>query len=240
MWPGSLTCLSSRSCWVWLNQCCFNVGPAPFIYHNLTLYIVDHFCFVADAHDLRAMSKYVWQRLKKYPVSYKKRLILIHNYKINCLLFLKFLHYKQALVMASDADVIMICITSIWIFTHLKLCLADAIHNFKWVKIVHLDELDTKEGCPSTIPCRIWKPREIMNVTDSVIDVSVIWYTCCIALIKFTFLRQHQGRLPANENTFCLHSLHTLVLACCLQVSRLAWTVISSSHSQRTVCPKLV
>ena len=25
---------------------------------------------------------------------------------------------------------------SIWIFTHLKLCLADAIHNFKWVKII--------------------------------------------------------------------------------------------------------
>ena len=24
---------------------------------------------------------------------------------------------------------------SIWIFTHLKLCLATAIHNFKWVKI---------------------------------------------------------------------------------------------------------
>ena len=23
---------------------------------------------------------------------------------------------------------------SIWIFTHLKLCLADAIQNFKWVK----------------------------------------------------------------------------------------------------------
>ena len=22
-----------------------------------------------------------------------------------------------------------------WIFAHLKLCLADAIHNFKWVKI---------------------------------------------------------------------------------------------------------
>ena len=27
---------------------------------------------------------------------------------------------------------------SIWIFTHLKLCLADAIHNFKWVKIIQL------------------------------------------------------------------------------------------------------
>ena len=25
---------------------------------------------------------------------------------------------------------------SIWIFTHLKLCLANAIHNFKWVKII--------------------------------------------------------------------------------------------------------
>ena len=25
----------------------------------------------------------------------------------------------------------------IWIFTHLKLCLADAIHNFKWVKIIY-------------------------------------------------------------------------------------------------------
>ena len=26
----------------------------------------------------------------------------------------------------------------IWIFTHLKLCLATAIHNFKWVKITHI------------------------------------------------------------------------------------------------------
>ena len=27
---------------------------------------------------------------------------------------------------------------SILIFTHLKLCLADAIHNFKWVKIIQI------------------------------------------------------------------------------------------------------
>ena len=27
---------------------------------------------------------------------------------------------------------------SIWFFTHLKLCLADAIHNFKWVKIIQI------------------------------------------------------------------------------------------------------
>ena len=27
---------------------------------------------------------------------------------------------------------------SIWIFTHLKLCLADAIHNFKWAKIIQI------------------------------------------------------------------------------------------------------
>ena len=27
---------------------------------------------------------------------------------------------------------------AIWIFTHLKLCLADAIHNFKWVKIIQI------------------------------------------------------------------------------------------------------
>ena len=26
----------------------------------------------------------------------------------------------------------------IWIFTHLKLCLADAIHNFKWMKIIQI------------------------------------------------------------------------------------------------------
>ena len=25
-----------------------------------------------------------------------------------------------------------------WIFTHLKLCLAGAIHNFKWVKIIQI------------------------------------------------------------------------------------------------------
>ena len=27
---------------------------------------------------------------------------------------------------------------SIWIFTHLKLYLADAIHNFKWMKIIQI------------------------------------------------------------------------------------------------------
>ena len=27
---------------------------------------------------------------------------------------------------------------SIWIFTHLKLCFADTIHNFKWVKIIQI------------------------------------------------------------------------------------------------------
>ena len=27
---------------------------------------------------------------------------------------------------------------SIGIFTHLKLCLADAIHNFRWVKIIQI------------------------------------------------------------------------------------------------------
>ena len=38
----------------------------------------------------------------------------------------------------------LVCLTlwppnySIWIFTHLKLCLADAIHNFKWVKIIQI------------------------------------------------------------------------------------------------------
>ena len=31
-----------------------------------------------------------------------------------------------------------ILLYSIWIFTHLKLCLADAIHNFKWVKIIQI------------------------------------------------------------------------------------------------------
>ena len=27
---------------------------------------------------------------------------------------------------------------SIWIFTHFKLCLSDAIHNLKWVKIIQI------------------------------------------------------------------------------------------------------
>ena len=26
------------------------------------------------------------------------------------------------------------------IFTHLKLCLADAIHNFKWVKVIQISQ----------------------------------------------------------------------------------------------------
>ena len=31
---------------------------------------------------------------------------------------------------------------SIWIFTHLKLCYADAIHNFKWVKIIQIWQME--------------------------------------------------------------------------------------------------
>ena len=29
----------------------------------------------------------------------------------------------------------------IWIFTHLKLCLADAIHNFKWIKNIQISNI---------------------------------------------------------------------------------------------------
>ena len=31
---------------------------------------------------------------------------------------------------------------SIKIFTHLKLCLADAIHNFKWWKLFRFDKME--------------------------------------------------------------------------------------------------
>ena len=30
-------------------------------------------------------------------------------------------------------------------FTHLKLCLADAIHNFKWVKIIQIDKMEVND-----------------------------------------------------------------------------------------------
>ena len=35
---------------------------------------------------------------------------------------------------------------SIWIFTHLELCLADAIHNFKWVKIIQVDKMEVSSS----------------------------------------------------------------------------------------------
>ena len=35
---------------------------------------------------------------------------------------------------------ITVLFTHIGIFTHLKLCLADAIHNFKWVKMIRFDK----------------------------------------------------------------------------------------------------
>ena len=31
------------------------------------------------------------------------------------------------------------------IFTNLKLCLAEAIHNFKWVKIIQIDKMDVND-----------------------------------------------------------------------------------------------
>ena len=36
-------------------------------------------------------------------------------------------------------------LTTIYIFPHLKLCLADAIHNFKWVKISQIWQMEGKD-----------------------------------------------------------------------------------------------
>ena len=33
----------------------------------------------------------------------------------------------------------------IGIFTHLKLCLADSIHNFKWVKCIQIRQMKVKD-----------------------------------------------------------------------------------------------
>ena len=41
------------------------------------------------------------------------------------------------------------------IFTHLKLCLADAIHNFKWVKIVQISQNEDQLFSNITNSCPI-------------------------------------------------------------------------------------
>ena len=54
---------------------------------------------------------------------------------------------------------------SIWIFTHLKLCLADAIHNFKLVKSI-----------------QIWKNggQLFSNIADRChINMFKMWYLMC-------------------------------------------------------------
>ena len=59
---------------------------------------------------------------------------------------------------------------SIGIFTHLKLCLADAIHNFKWVKII-----------------QIWQNRgqRFSNIVDWCHILSLTYLKCgTYALIK--------------------------------------------------------
>ena len=48
------------------------------------------------------------------------------------LLFWDTFHFKKKLLTLQPRYY------SIWVFTHLKLCLADAIHNFKWVKIIQI------------------------------------------------------------------------------------------------------
>ena len=45
---------------------------------------------------------------------------------------------------------------SIWIFTHLKLCLADAIHNFKWVKIIQIWQNEGQLFSDIVDWCHIW------------------------------------------------------------------------------------
>ena len=54
------------------------------------------------------------------------------------------LQYKDLLVKVGNCAGSSACLTFesprylIGIFTHLKMCLADAIHNFKWVKIIQM------------------------------------------------------------------------------------------------------
>ena len=42
------------------------------------------------------------------------------------------------------------------IFTHLKLCLADAIHNFKWVKIKHIWQMEINSFQIVLIDVTLW------------------------------------------------------------------------------------
>ena len=53
---------------------------------------------------------------------------------------------------------------SIWIFTQLKLCLADAIHNFNWVKII-----------------QIWQNggQLFSNIADFIFNMFKRWYLMC-------------------------------------------------------------
>ena len=54
---------------------------------------------------------------------------------------------------------------SIWIFTHFKLCLADAIHNIKWVKIIQIWQnggqlvSNIAEWCHILFANKQWKPE---------------------------------------------------------------------------------
>ena len=54
---------------------------------------------------------------------------------------------------------------SFWIFTHLKLCLADAIHNFKWVKIIPIRQTHFK-SC--------W-----LMMLHFIINIFKMWYLMC-------------------------------------------------------------
>ena len=62
--------------------------------------------------------------------------IKFHLKKLPLKLLVKTIEAIIVVIWASR--VTLMCYIDILIFTHLKLCLATAIHNFKWVKITHI------------------------------------------------------------------------------------------------------
>ena len=100
---------------------------------------------------------------------------------------------------------------SIWIFTHLKLCLADATHNFKWMKIFWFDQTEVSVLEILQIDVMLdswylmcWNKKNDYTCDWAVKGLSICWFAI---IHKLDFMYSWYARSVKKTNWTNCHNL---------------------------------
>ena len=116
---------------------------------------------------------------------------------------------------------------SIWIFTHLKLCLADAIHNCKWVKIIQIWSNGECQLRSFYIQMTWWSEKEGMETEDIGLNIKKQWSNGDSLMFVWYWRRWWKcWKHTVNLNPVRIHSsIHLLFVVMINKKSELVWLI---------------